>query len=58
VGEERVSWLVGHVEWQGKEYVFVGRKRAAEALPTTAGAEVALRALNTISADRDARSSR
>lgn len=58
VGEERVSWLVGHVEWQGKEYAFVGRKRAAEGLPTTAGAEVALRALNRISADRDARASR
>jgi beta-lactamase class D len=45
VGGERVSWLVGQLERDGRQYVFVARKRARETLPTTAGADLARRAL-------------
>lgn len=48
VGEESVSWVVGHIAHEGREYVFVGRVRAPEALPGTAGAELARRALDSI----------
>lgn len=44
-GEENVSWLVGQVEAQGKRYVFASRVRSSETLPSTAGAELARRAL-------------
>jgi beta-lactamase class D len=47
VGEERVSWLVGHIETGGRQYVFVSRVRADEALPGTAGLDLALRMLNS-----------
>jgi beta-lactamase class D len=30
VGEEGVSWLVGHIEANNRQYVFVSRVRAAE----------------------------
>jgi beta-lactamase class D len=43
---ERVSWLIGHIESAGRQYVFVGRVRARGSLPGTAGAELALRKLN------------
>lgn len=46
VGGERVSWLVGHVETQNRQFVFVSRVRAIEELPGTAGAELATRGLN------------
>lgn len=46
VGEENVSWLVGQVESQGKQYVFASRVRSSEELPSTAGAELASRALD------------
>jgi beta-lactamase class D len=45
VRNERVSWLVGHIESQGKQYVFVARVRGQGALPGTAGAALALRML-------------
>lgn len=43
---ERVSWLIGHIESAGRQYVFAGRVRKKGALPGTAGAELALRMLN------------
>jgi beta-lactamase class D len=47
VGGERVSWLVGAVESDGKDYVFAARIRTkTRTLETTAGAAVALKALN------------
>jgi beta-lactamase class D/imidazolonepropionase-like amidohydrolase len=46
VREERVSWLIGHIESKGKQYVFVARVRGRGALPGTAGAALALRMLN------------
>jgi beta-lactamase class D len=46
VGEERVSWLVGHLEVQNRQYVFVSRVRATETLSGTAGADLAVQALN------------
>ena len=51
---ERVSWLIGHLTSNGREYVFVSRLRAPEAqdVPTIAGAEVARKHLNAIAAQR------
>jgi beta-lactamase class D len=46
VDGERVSWLIGHLEVKGRQYVFVSRKRARGALPGTAGLELARRMLN------------
>jgi beta-lactamase class D len=46
VGEERVSWLVGHIEARGRQYVFASRVRSRGAVPGTAGLELALRSLN------------
>jgi beta-lactamase class D len=46
VNGERVSWLIGHIESAGKQWVFVSRVRKNGALPGTAGAELALRMLN------------
>jgi beta-lactamase class D len=51
VGEESVSWVVGHIAHGGREFVFVGRVRSRDALPGTAGAELARRALDSIGPD-------
>jgi beta-lactamase class D len=49
VNGERVSWLVGALETGGRQYVFASRARsAANALATTAGADLALRVLNRL----------
>ena len=46
---ERVSWLVGALESGGEQYLFASRARSAtRPLGTTAGADLALRVLNTI----------
>jgi len=47
VNGERVSWLVGHLEMDGREYVFVARKRVKGELPGTAGVELAKRMLES-----------
>ena len=50
VNGERVSWLVGELESGGRQYVFASRARSAtRTLDTTAGADLALRVLNTTS---------
>ena len=47
INGERVSWLVGHLDSDGTEYVFAARVRSSDRpLTTTAGAQVALRGLN------------
>jgi beta-lactamase class D len=46
VNGERVSWLVGQLELNDAEYVFVARVRSREPLAPTAGAEFARRRLN------------
>ncbi len=51
VGEESVSWVVGHIDHAGREFVFVARVRSAEVLPGTAGAELARRALDSLGPD-------
>jgi beta-lactamase class D len=43
---ERVSWLMGALESNGVQYVFVARARSKAGLENTAGAEVARRGLN------------
>jgi beta-lactamase class D len=48
VGDERVSWLVGAVEWRKADYVFVARRRSNAGLESLAGADVARRGLNAI----------
>jgi beta-lactamase class D len=48
VNGERVSWLVGELELEDAEYVFVARARSRDPLESTAGAEVASRGLNTL----------
>jgi Beta-lactamase class D len=49
VNGERVSWLVGALETGGRQYVFASRVRSTTgALETTAGADLALRVLNTV----------
>jgi beta-lactamase class D len=45
-GGERVSWLAGHLETKGDEYVFVSRVRARDSLASAAGADLARRVLN------------
>src|SRR5262245_9032361 len=49
VNGERASWLVGALETGGRQYVFASRVRAGAAagLVTTAGADLALRVLNS-----------
>jgi len=47
VGGERVSWLIGAVELRNTHYVFAARVRSAGTLPGSAGADLALRALNS-----------
>jgi len=49
VNGEHVSWLVGALEIGGRQYVFASRARSAtRTISTTAGADLALRVLNTI----------
>src|SRR3954468_20991233 len=49
VDGERVSWLVGQLEAGGRQYVFASRARSAtRTIDTTAGADLAVRVLNTI----------
>jgi beta-lactamase class D/2-keto-3-deoxy-L-rhamnonate aldolase RhmA len=50
VNGERVSWLVGDLETGGSHYLFASRVRSSgPALGTTAGADLALKVLNTLS---------
>ncbi len=46
VDGERVSWLVGSLQSDGGDYVFVARVRSSAALERTAGIALAERALN------------
>ena len=46
VAGERVSWLVGALELEGRQHVFAARVRSNGALPSSAGADLALRELN------------
>jgi beta-lactamase class D len=46
VADERVSWLVGHLEHGSRQYVFVARVRRKGELAGTAGADLAGRYLN------------
>jgi beta-lactamase class D len=47
---ERVSWAVGALETGGHQYVFASRMRSTSGpLDTTAGADLAVRILNTLS---------
>jgi beta-lactamase class D len=49
VSGERTSWVVGELESRGAAYVFASRVRSAtRTLDTTAGADLAVRVLNTI----------
>ena len=43
---ERVSWLIGALELDGAQHLFVARVRSTGPLENTAGAELARRALN------------
>jgi len=46
---ERVSWLVGEIDSDGHAYVFASRARSStRTLGTTAGADLAVRILNTM----------
>jgi beta-lactamase class D len=47
VAGERVSWLIGSLELESRQHVFVARLRFAGTLPPSAGADLALRELNT-----------
>jgi beta-lactamase class D len=47
VDGERVSWLMGALELRGSHYVFVARVRSPGTLPASAGADLALRELNS-----------
>lgn len=46
VGGEEISWLLGQVESQGRQFVFVSRVRSSENLTSTAAAELARQALD------------
>jgi beta-lactamase class D len=48
VDGERISWLIGEIESNGRAYVFASRVRSTRPLDTTAGADAALRVLNSI----------
>lgn len=48
VGDEKISWLVGELERQGRTFVFASRVRSSESLPSTAGAELAQKALEKV----------
>jgi beta-lactamase class D len=53
VGGERVSWIVGEFDSDGRGYVFASRVRTARpSLETTAGADLAVRVLNAIAPSR------
>ena len=46
---ERVSWLIGEIDSSGRHYVFASRVRSStRALDTTAGADLAVRVLNSM----------
>lgn len=46
---ERASWVVGEIESNGRSYVFASRVRSSSrTLDTTAGADLAVRILNTM----------
>ncbi len=56
VDGERVSWIVGALETGGRQYLFASRKRSTTGpLDTTAGADLALRVLNTLAQSRQER---
>jgi beta-lactamase class D len=46
VGDEHVSWLVGHIELRDRQYVFVSRVRTSDEVSSTAAVELAVRTLN------------
>ena len=48
VGDEKISWLVGEFERQGRTFVFASRVRSSESLPSTAGAELAQKTLEKV----------
>ena len=49
VSGERSSWVIGALESAGREYVFASRVRSStRTLDTTAGADLAIRILNTM----------
>lgn len=49
VNGERASWLVGEIDSRGRQYVFASRVRSStRTLANTAGADLALRLLNTM----------
>jgi beta-lactamase class D len=49
VSGERASWVVGELESAGRAYVFASRVRSStRTLETTAGADLAVRILNTM----------
>jgi beta-lactamase class D len=53
VNGERVSWVVGEIESAGRSYVFASRVRSStRTLENTAGADLAVRVLNTIAPGR------
>jgi beta-lactamase class D len=53
VADERASWVIGAIESGGRSYVFASRVRSStRPLPTTAGADLAVRVLNTIAPPR------
>lgn len=50
---ERVSWIVGEIESGGRAYVFASRVRTSKPqLENTAGADLAVRVLNTLAPGR------
>ncbi len=52
VAGERVSWMIGEIDSGGRAYVFASRVRTADDLATTAGADLAVRILNTVAPQR------
>jgi beta-lactamase class D len=49
VGRERVSWLIGEIDSDGRAYVFASRVRSsARSMESTAGADLAVRVLNSL----------
>ena len=48
IGDEKISWLVGEFERQGRTFVFASRVRSSESLPSTAGAELAQKTLEKV----------
>jgi len=50
VNGERASWLIGEIDSRGRQYVFASRVRSSttRTLANTAGADLAVRLLNTM----------